>query len=133
MGREWHTLTLEELILLTCSTQTDQSADQAPSKHAGVFVSSPAEDPPPAKLAHDDLKTYIILRWCPWFSRAFGPVADSDIYALTARLLGTPECRASTGALEVLTTVALVLTRPNTTKRPRLQNPTAARRAIYRD
>lgn len=133
MSREWHTLTLEELILLTCSAQADRSDGHAPSRHAGAFVPSNTDNPPPTRLAHDDLKTYIILRWCPWFSQSFGPLSDSDMYTLTVRLLSIPECSASTGALEVLTTVALVLTRPNATRRPRIQNPATARKAVYRD
>lgn len=109
MSREWHMLTLEELILLTCSAQAERSDIHARSC-TGEFVPSAADDSPPKRLLHDDLETYIVLRWCPWFSRSFGPLSDGDVNALTVRLLNFPECAASTSALEVLTAVAIVLT-----------------------
>lgn len=133
MSREWHMLTLEELILLTCSAQAERSDDHARSNCTGEFAPSATDDPPPKQRVHDDLETYIVLRWCPWFSRSFGPLSDGDMNALTVRLLNFPECSVSTSALKVLTAVAIVLTCPNVTRRPRSHNPAAAKKALFRD
>lgn len=131
MSREWNTLTLEELILLTCSAEAERPEDRARGNRAGERAPSATDEPPPKRLPHDDLETYIVLRWCPWFSRSFGPLSDGDMNAVTVRLLSFPECSASTSALEVLTAVAIVLTRPNVTRRPCSHNPAAAKRALF--
>lgn len=133
MSGEWHTLTLEELILLACSAQSSQPNNHTRSDYTGEACVLSADDPPPKRIAQDDLETYIVLRWCPWFSRSFGPLSDGDMSALTVRLLRSPECSASTSALEVLTAVAIVLTRPNVTRRPRGHHPAAVQKALFRD
>lgn len=67
---------------------------------------------PPRPGAQDDLNSYIILRWCPWFSQMFGVLSDENLNMLMIRLLRLNSEEAPI-LLELLTAAALVLKQPN--------------------
>lgn len=130
-GDCWHRLTLEEMILLTCSTGSRGNTGADNTVHTDRLFA--ANNTPPKRLAQDDLETYIVARWCPWFSRSFGPLSDCDMNTLAVKLLRSSKCRNSTTALEILTAVAIVLTRPNLTQRPHSCDRTLAKRLLFKD
>lgn len=130
-GDCWHRLTLEEMILLTCSTSSQGNTGTDNTVHMDRLFA--ANNTLPKRLAQDDLETYIVARWYPWFSRSFGPLSDCDMNMLAVKLLRSSKCCTSTTALEVLTAVAIVLTRPNLTQRPHSCDRTLAKRLLFKD
>ena len=135
----WHKLTLEELIGLTsskCLTDLAKEYDKRPDR-VQLFLnrqSSTAELDtgltPPRPCAQDDLNSYIILRWCPWFSQTFGVLSEENLNMLTVRLLRLNSQEAPI-LLELLTAVLLVLKQPNVPRSPPCHNPTLAETFLF--
>lgn len=95
-GATWHELTLEESICLTSSkslTELTTEYEKKPNRvqlliNTQRSTSEPDKSlTPPRAGAQDDLNSYIILRWCPWFSRTFGVLSEANLSTLTIRLL----------------------------------------------
>jgi hypothetical protein len=134
-----HKLTLEELICLTSSkslSELTKDYDMKPNrvqllinKERSMCELDNSLTPPQAS-AQDDLNTYIILRWCPWFSQTFGVLSDSNLNMLTIRLLRLNSEEAPI-LLEVLTAVSLVLKQPNVPYSPTCRDPSRAERFIF--
>jgi hypothetical protein len=134
-----HKLTLEELICLTSSkslSELTKDYDMKPNrvqllinKERSMCELDNSLTPPQAS-AQDDLNTYIILRWCPWFSQTFGVLSDSNLNMLTIRLLRLNSEEAPI-LLEVLTAVSLVLKQPNVPYSPTCPDPSRAERFIF--
>ncbi|KAI4822171.1 hypothetical protein KUCAC02_007730 [Chaenocephalus aceratus] len=85
------TLPLEELLCLTSSKTVAELTREYEKKPNRVQLligrrgSAGQKDEslaPPRATVQDDLNSYIILRWCPWFSRTFGVLSDADLNAL---------------------------------------------------
>lgn len=134
-----HELTLEELICLTSSkTLTELTKDyETKPNRVQLLISKESSicEPdnsliPPQASAQDDLNSYIILRWCPWFSRTFGVLSDATLNMLTLRLLRLNSEEAPI-LLEVLTAVSLVLKQPNVPYSPTCRDPSRAERFIF--
>lgn len=134
-----HKLTLEELICLTSSKSLSELTKEYNMKPNRVQLLINKERSmceldnsliPPQASAQDDLNTYIILRWCPWFSQTFGVLSDSNLNMLTIRLLRL-NSEAAPILLEVLTAVSLVLKQPNVPYSPTCPDPSRAERFIF--
>lgn len=138
----WHLLTLEELISLTsckyCQELTHAYQEKIPP-NVQVCMNQSANDDtgifwdkftPPVANGQDDLNSYIILRWCPWFSRTFGILSDSNLYMLTVRLLRLYSEQHPI-LLELIAAVALVLTQPNVPYDPICQDRTIVERYLF--
>lgn len=134
-----HRLTLEELICLTSSKSLSELTKDYDMKPNPVQLLINKERStceldnsliPPKASAQDDLNTYIILRWCPWFSQTFGVLSDSILNMLTIRLLRLNSEEAPI-LLEVLIAVSLVLKQPNVPYSPTCPDPSRAERFIF--
>lgn len=139
MAAHWHTLTLEELIRLAEVRPLVSSHESLYGTEEGTRQLTWADkkeanvDRPPKAEVQDDLHSYVILRWCPWYSRTFGAVSEADLNALTVKLLArTAESNKSRASLELLTGVTLVLTQPNIPHLPKHPNSTLARTSLFR-
>lgn len=135
----WHTLTLEELICLTSSKSLVELTKEYEKKPNRVQLFSHMQSSteeldinltPPRAGAQDDLNSYIILRWCPWFSRTFGVLNDSNLNMLTIRLLRL-NSEETPILLELLTVVSLVLKQPNVPYSPTCQDQSVAERFLF--
>lgn len=145
MAAQWHALTLEELMCLTApKSPTDPTEDSESNRGTrgqrviGEDDCAGAQNDgfrmPPKAKAQDDLNSYIILRWCPWYSRAFGVLCESNLSTLAVKLLtGTIDSKKPRISLELLTAVTLVLTQPNVPHRPSCADPSVARSFLFRD
>lgn len=105
----WNRLPLEELLF---------AASSAPRRG---YVGAP---PPPKAAPSDDLYTYVLSRWCPWYARTYGAIADTHLNTLVARTLQRET--STNGTLELLNAVILVLTQPNTPSPPTVADQTGA-------
>lgn len=139
-GATWHELTLEELICLTSSKSLMELTTEYEKKPNRVQLlinkQSRTSEPdksltPPRASAQDDLNSYIILRWCPWFSRTFGVLSEAHLNMLTIRLLRLNSEEAPI-LLELLTAVLLVLKLPNVPYSPTCRDPSQAERFLFR-
>lgn len=143
-GATWHELTLEELICLTSSKSLSELTREYEKKPNRVQLliddkqrSANNEQPgdesltPPRAVAQDDLKSYTVLRWCPWFSRTFGVLSDAHLNMLTVRLLRL-NSEENPILLELLTAVTLVLKLPNVPYAPTCRDPSQAERFLFR-
>lgn len=137
----WHKLTLEELICLTSSESLTELTERYKKKSNRVQLlikkQNSTHEPdsliePPRAHAQDSFNWYIILRWCPWFSRTFGVLSDMHLYMLTIRLLRLNSEQAPI-LLELLTAVSLVLKQPNVPCLPTCQDPARAERFLFSD
>lgn len=142
VGAMWHKLTLEELMCLTSSkSRTELAKDYEDKPNRVQLLSStkqscnePPDDSlvPPQASAQDDLNSYIILKWCPWFSQTFGVLSDANLNMLTLRLLRLNSKDAPV-LLELLTAVALVLKVPNIPYFPTCQVQSQAEWFLFRN
>lgn len=121
LGDTWHKLTLEELICLTSSkslVELTKEYEKKPNQvqllitDQGAMAELDNDLTPPRAGAQDNLNSYIILRWCPWFSQAFGVILDANLNMLTLDLLRFYTEDAPI-LLELLTATSLVLKQPN--------------------
>ena len=85
---------------------------------------------PPRAGAQDDLDSYVILRWCPWFSQTFGVLTESHLNTLTVRLLRL-NSEETPIPLELLTAVLLVLKQPNVPYPPTCKDLSLAERFLF--
>ena len=139
-GPTWHELTLEELICLTSSKslrELNKGYDMKPNrvpllikKQSSTSKLDDVSLRPPQSGAQDDLNSYIILKWCPWFSRMFGVLSDANLNTLTLRLLRLNSEEAPV-LLELLTAAVLVLTHPNVPYSPTYQDPCLAEQFLF--
>lgn len=134
----WHKLTLEELLCLTSSrsqTELAKEYENKPNRVQLMIGSQRSSEPdlnhvPPQASAQDDLNSYIMLRWCPWFSRTFGVLSEANLNMLTLRLLRLNSEEAPI-LLELVTAAMLVLTQPNIPHSPICQEPRGAERFLF--
>lgn len=121
LGDTWHKLTLEELICLMSPKSVAELTKEYEKKpnqvqllitDEGVTGEMDNDLTPPRAGAQDDLNSYIILRWCPWFSQIFGVISDANLNKLTLRLLRLYTEDAPI-LLELLTAISLLLRQPN--------------------
>lgn len=121
----WHALTLEDLVCVSAS-QSFLYGDYHVSFHdvTGSYICAGCEQTescPPKAGPQDDLNTYIILKWCPWFSHTFGVLSEEHVNMLTFRLLARNSVRMQL-PLELVTAILLVLTEPNVPHAPRCKD-----------
>lgn len=109
--RGWHELTLEELLHLTSSRSSGGTGYIGQLSYRCDFCKL-GELTPPRAGSQDDLNSYIILKWCPWFSRTFGALSESHLNTLTVQLLAR-DSEDTPIPLELVASVLLVLTEPN--------------------
>lgn len=139
----WHKRTLEELICLTSGaslTELTERYEKKPNRvqllvkkqSASATLEQDGLIGPPGARAGDDLNSYILLRWCPWFSRTFGALSDANLYMLTVRLLRLDSEQAPI-LLELLSAVCLVLKQPNVPYIPTCRDPAGADRFLFSD
>ena len=135
----WHELTLEELICFTSTRSLMELTEEYEKKpnRVQLLINSRSwrsePDPsliPPRASAQDDLNSYTILRWCPWFSRTFGVLSDADLNMLTIRVLRL-NSEASPILLELLTAASLVLKLPNVPYAPTCRDPSQVERFLF--
>lgn len=146
----WHELTLEELIRLTSPKARATSSGRHEKKPAGIPLllrtrferqrTIPLGDveqshwgdeaePPPRAEAQDDLNSYVMTKWCPWFSRTFGVLSEGNLNMLTVRLLRVHSDDTPL-LLELLATVLLVLKLPNAPRPPSCRDQSLATRFL---
>lgn len=138
----WHKRTLEELICLTSGaslTELTERYEKKPKrvqllvkKQSTSTVEQDSLIEPPKACASDDLNSYILLRWCPWFSQMFGVLTDANLCMLTVRLLRLNSEQAPI-LLELLLAVYLVLKQPNVPYIPTYRDPAGADRFLFSD
>lgn len=137
----WHEMTLEELICLTSSKSLKEITKCYEKKPNRVQLlikrqtstrkpDIPIE--PPRAYAQDNLNSYIVLKWCPWFSRTFGVLSEMNLYMLTIRVLRLHSVQAPI-LLELLAAASLVLKQPNVPYLPTCQDPAQAERFLFSD
>ncbi|KAJ8009790.1 hypothetical protein DPEC_G00068070 [Dallia pectoralis] len=140
LGTAWHELTLQEMICLTSGkplTELAREYEKKPDRVQLLIIDQsatgvlPESLTPPRPSAQDDLESYVILKWCPWFSRTFGVLSDAHLNMLTIRLLrlNTDETPV---LLELLTAVSLVLKQPNVPYPPTCRHTYRAERFLFR-
>ena len=135
----WHTQTLEELLCLTSSTslaKLTKDYEKKPNRVQLLINAVKHSEPdngltPPQVGAQDDLNSYIVLRWCPWFSRTFGVLSEENLNMLTIRLLRLSSEEAPI-QLELLAATSLVLKLPNIPYAPTCGDPSQAERFLFR-
>ena len=135
----WHKLTLEELLCVTPSTALVELTEKHEDKRNRLQLlisegnSTLSEDKitaPPQACGQDDLDSYIILRWCPWFSRTFGVLSDGNLNMLTLRLLRINSEKRPI-LLELLAAVSLVLKQPDIPFLPLCQDASRAESFLF--
>lgn len=134
----WHELTLEDLICLTSSrscVELTKEYETKPNRLQLMINVQSSNEPvldqaPPRATAQDDLNSYIMLRWCPWFSQTFGRLSDANLNMLAVRLLRLNSEEAPI-LLELVIAVMLVLTQPNIPHAPTCHEPHRAERFLF--
>lgn len=107
----WNQLPLEDLLFAT--VRYSVSRRRCLDEHTPI--------PPKAKPS-DDLYTYVLSSWCPWYVRTYGAIVDTHLNTLIARVL--QRGMSTNGTLELLNAVLLLLTQPNTTSLPTVTDQT---------
>ena len=136
----WHKLTLEELLCLTSSkslVELTKEYEKRPNR-VQLFLRKQSctgglvdhGHAPPCASAQDDLDSYIILRWCPWFSNMFGVLSDANLNMLTLKLLRL-NSEEHPISLELLSTALLVLTQPNVPFTPTCRDSSQAQTFLF--
>ncbi|KAK2814712.1 hypothetical protein Q5P01_000546 [Channa striata] len=129
----WHKLTLEELIRLTSPKpkaalgHCEKKPKEIPLPHrtpldprttvrrrdsSRASRSGDGLEPPPLAEARDDLNSYVVTRWCPWFSRTFEAISEENLNMLRVRILRVHGDETPL-LLELLAAALLVLKLPN--------------------
>lgn len=71
------------------------------------------------------MRSYIVTKWCPWFSRTFGELSEENLNMLTVRLLRV-HVEEGPVLLEVLAAALIVLKAPNAPHAPTCREPLRA-------